>query len=227
MQVGERLLSLTNYRTPRKMSNLKSYLWWAMPPTAFLSLASLLTYLVFRIVYLATAEQVQRKHSEDATFNRLRTLALPWIFFVLEMIILRELLSNSSSLSIPAVPNAIPYFIRILAIKPEVREKRCLVGDDVPNIDVLITACNEDLAVVMDTVRAACVLDYPADRYRIFVCDDGASTGLRDAIESYAVHFPQLHYTARVKGAVADYKAGHLAYSASVDPLSFSWLPRL
>jgi cellulose synthase/poly-beta-1,6-N-acetylglucosamine synthase-like glycosyltransferase len=106
-----------------------------------------------------------------------------------------------------------------------------LVGDDVPNIDVLITTCNEDLAVVMDTVRAACVLDYPADRYRIFVCDDGASTGLRNAIESYAVHFPQLHYTARVKGAVADYKAGNLnhglAYSASVDPLSFSWLPRL
>lgn len=85
--------------------------------------------------------------------------------------------------------------------------------------------------MVMDTVRAACVLDYPADRYRIFVCDDGASTGLRNAIESYAVHFPQLHYTARVKGAVADYKAGNLnhglAYSASVDPLSFSWLPRL
>ncbi|KAM0708792.1 hypothetical protein Q7P35_005445 [Cladosporium inversicolor] len=199
------------------MSALKSYLWWAMPPTAFLSLVSLLSYLVFRIVYLATAEQVQRKHSEDATFNRLRTLALPWIFFVLELIIL--------------LPNAVPYFIRIFAIKPEVREKRYLVGDDVPNIDVLITTCNEDLAVVMDTVRAACVLDYPADRYRIFVCDDGASTGLRNAIESYAVHFPQLHYTARVKGAVADYKAGNLnhglKYSASVDPLSFSWLPRL
>ena len=82
------------------MPNLKSYLWWAMPPTAFLSLASLLTYLVFRIVYLATAEQVERKQSEDATFNRLRTLALPWIFFVLEMIILLKLPSNSSSLSI-------------------------------------------------------------------------------------------------------------------------------
>lgn len=242
MQVGERFLSLTNYRIPKTMPALKSYLWWAMPPTAFLSLASLLTYLVFRIVYLATAEQVQRKHSEDATFNRLRTLALPWIFFVLELIILRKLsshiiitltdscktLTRSSDLT---VPNAVPYFIRILAIKPEVREKRYLVGDDVPNIDVLITTCNEDLAVVMDTVRAACVLDYPADRYRIFVCDDGASTGLRNAIESYAVHFPQLHYTARVKGAVADYKAGNLnhglKYSASVDPLSFSWLPRL
>jgi hypothetical protein len=97
---GERFLSLTDYWTPSKMPNLKSYLWWAMPPTAFLSLASLLTYLVFRIVYLATAEQVERRHSEDATFNRLRTLALPWIFFVLEMIILRKLPSNSISLSI-------------------------------------------------------------------------------------------------------------------------------
>jgi len=224
------------------MPTLKSYLWWAMPPTAFLSLASLLTYLVFRIVYLATAEQVQRKHSEDATFNRLRTLALPWIFFVLEMIILRKHPSHGSIISIDGcktltchfglvVPNAVPYFLRIMAIKPAVREKRYLVGDDVPNIDVLITACNEDPAVIMDTVRAACVLDYPADRYRIFVCDDGASTALRNAIESYAVQFPQLHYTARVKGAVADYKAGNLnhglAYSASVDPLSFSWLPRL
>ena len=73
------------------MPNLKSYLWWAMPPTALLSLASLLTYFVFRLVYLATAEQVQRKHSEDASFHRLRSLALPWIFFGLEMIILRRL----------------------------------------------------------------------------------------------------------------------------------------
>jgi len=106
-----------------------------------------------------------------------------------------------------------------------------LVGDDVPNVDVLITTCNEDLAVVMDTVKAACVLDYPADRYRVFVCDDGASDKLQHAVETHAVHFPQLHYTARIKGAVKDYKAGNLnhglAYSASMDPLSFSWLPRL
>ena len=106
-----------------------------------------------------------------------------------------------------------------------------MVGDDVPNVDVLITTCNEDLAVVMDTVKAGCVLDYPADRYRVFVCDDGASDKLQHAVETHAVHFPQLHYTARIKGAVKDYKAGNLnhglAYSASMDPLSFSWLPRL
>ena len=83
----------------------------------------------------------------------------------------------------------------------------------------------------MDTVRAACVLDYPADRYRIFVCDDGASPSLQNAVEAHAIQFPQLHYTARNKGLISDYKAGNLnhglAYSASLDPLSFSWLPKL
>jgi cellulose synthase/poly-beta-1,6-N-acetylglucosamine synthase-like glycosyltransferase len=98
-------------------------------------------------------------------------------------------------------------------------------------VDVLITACNEDLQVVMDTVKAACVLDYPADRYRVFVCDDGASTQLQDAVETHAAQFPHLHYTTRTKGSIEDYKAGNLnhglKHSASVDPLSFSWLPRL
>ena len=84
------------------MPALKSYLWWSMPSTAFLSLASLLTYLVFRLVYLAAAEQVQRNHSEDAAFNRLRTLALPWIFFFLELILLRKLPSHGSSVSMYA-----------------------------------------------------------------------------------------------------------------------------
>jgi cellulose synthase/poly-beta-1,6-N-acetylglucosamine synthase-like glycosyltransferase len=129
------------------------------------------------------------------------------------------------------VPNALPYILRIIAIKPAIREKQHLIGDDVPNVDVLITTCNEDLQVVMDTVKAACVLDYPADRYRVFVCDDGASTQLRNAVETHAAQFPNLHYTTRTKGSIEDYKAGNLnhglAHSASVDPLSFSWLPRL
>jgi len=129
------------------------------------------------------------------------------------------------------VPNAIPYFLRILAIRPAVREQQLLLGDDVPNVDILITTCNEDAQVVMDSVRAACVLDYPVDRYRVFVCDDGASTQLQNAVKTHAVQFPQLHYTTRTKTSVKDYKAGNLnhglAHSASVDPLSFSWLPRL
>ena len=78
----------------------------------------------------------------------------------------------------------------------------------------------------MDTVKAACVLDYPADRYRIFVCDDGASTELRAAVEAHALVYSHLHYSARIKGPIKDYKAGNLnaglAFSGALLPLTFS-----
>jgi hypothetical protein len=71
------------------MPDTRSCLWLAMPPTALLSLASLLTYLAFRITYLATARSANgNSQDEDAVNVQLRTLALPWIFFGLEMIIL-------------------------------------------------------------------------------------------------------------------------------------------
>jgi len=101
MQGSERSLPPTINRTLSTMPALKSYLWWAMSPTAFLSLASLLTYLVFRIVYLATAGQYQQEHSQDGVINnRLRTVALPWIFFGLEIIILREYPLHSRSIHV-------------------------------------------------------------------------------------------------------------------------------
>ena len=60
------------------------------------------------------------------------------------------------------------------------RTKPALMGDDVPNVDVLITCCREDIDVIMDTTRAACALDYPRDRFRVFVCDDGASAEVKN-----------------------------------------------
>lgn len=90
------------------------------------------------------------------------------------------------------------------------RKKDVLAGDDVPSVDVLITCCNEDLDVILDTARAACVLDYPQDRYRIFVCDDGGSPTVKAAILEMRDTYPHIYYTARVKGPVKDYKAGNL-----------------
>lgn len=65
-------------------------LWMAMPPTAFLSLATLLTYLLFRLIYLATAPKAIRNHPhEGGTIDPLRTFVLPWLFFGLELLVLR------------------------------------------------------------------------------------------------------------------------------------------
>lgn len=77
------------------MAPFRSCLWLAMLPTAFLSLASLLTYLVFRIYYLSTAEPAESDPSNDELrAPRLRTVALPWVFFGLEFIILSMLITR-------------------------------------------------------------------------------------------------------------------------------------
>jgi cellulose synthase/poly-beta-1,6-N-acetylglucosamine synthase-like glycosyltransferase len=63
---------------------------------------------------------------------------------------------------------------------------------------------------LLDTVRATCNIDYPTDRYRVFLSDDARSTELRSAVESLDILGPKLIYTAREKPAVKDYKAGNL-----------------
>lgn len=64
--------------------------------------------------------------------------------------------------------------------------------------------------VLLDTVRATCNIDYPPERYRVFLSDDGASEELRAAVESLDIIGPKLIYTTREKPAVKDYKAGNL-----------------
>ena len=77
------------------MSGFKSLLWVAMPPSAILSLASLLTYLAFRLYYLTTSKQEDRGNSSnDVDKKQLRTVVLPWILFGLELMILRMLNSR-------------------------------------------------------------------------------------------------------------------------------------
>lgn len=106
------------------------------------------------------------------------------------------------------------------------RKKDVLVGDEVPSVDILITCCNEDLDVILDTARAACVLDYPADRYRVFVCDDGGSPTVKAAILEMRDTYPHIYYTARVKGPVKDYKAGNLNHGLKYSRMTPRFYPQ-
>ena len=56
---------------------------------------------------------------------------------------------------------------------------KALHGPDLPLVDVIITTCHEPLSVVLDTVRAACRMEYSITRYRVIVADDGKNTQLR------------------------------------------------
>jgi cellulose synthase/poly-beta-1,6-N-acetylglucosamine synthase-like glycosyltransferase len=78
-------------------------------------------------------------------------------------------------------------------------------------VDVFITCCKEDVDVILDTVRASCSVDYPKDRFRVVVLDDGQDQELKKAVEDLqSVQFSNLYYHARVKTKPHHAKAGNL-----------------
>ena len=94
-----------------------------------------------------------------------------------------------------------------------------LIGSAAPTIDVFITCCGEPVDVVADTVAAAVAQEYPSQRFRVFVLDDGHDEKLREAVEALSKQSsekdgPQLWYISRrLKAAVKSYfKAGNLQY---------------
>ena len=90
------------------------------------------------------------------------------------------------------------------------------VGQNVPMIDVILPCCNEEIEIILDTVRAALNLDYPKHRYRVLVTDDGASPKVAQAIAQIAKDRPNLFYTTRKKLGPEGYKAGNLNHALRV-----------
>lgn len=60
-------------------------------------------------------------------------------------------------------------------IWPLHRKIRAIQGppEQWPTVDVFIPTYNESLAIVQDTVLAAMSMDYPADRFKVWILDDG------------------------------------------------------
>lgn len=94
-----------------------------------------------------------------------------------------------------------------------------LVGNSAPTIDVFITSCREPNDVIIDTVAAAMAQDYPPQRFRVLLLDDGHDEKLREAIESLSrksagANGPQLRYLSRKveAGSRSYFKAGNLQF---------------
>jgi cellulose synthase (UDP-forming) len=58
-----------------------------------------------------------------------------------------------------------------------------------PTVDVFIPTYNEPLSVVQPTVLAALGLDWPADKLRIYLLDDGRRPEFRHYAESVGIHY--------------------------------------
>jgi len=58
-----------------------------------------------------------------------------------------------------------------------------------PTVDVFIPTYNESLSVIQPTVFAACSMDWPADKLRVFILDDGRRPAFREFAESVGVGY--------------------------------------
>ena len=62
--------------------------------------------------------------------------------------------------------------------------------------------------MLLDTVRAACSVDYPQDRFRVVVLDDSASAS--DDVDALKAQFSNLFYSARGSKGLGWHKAGNI-----------------
>ena len=169
---------------------VKRYVYFLAPFLILIDVVVYLAYLGFR-VYCNV--DVQRRTGIKA--------GAAWVFFGVEFLITIPYLMN----------NAWAMF----ALKTRNRPRLRLMGHhDVPTVDILITCCKEDDDVIMDTVRAACDQDYPMDRFRVIILDDGKSAELAELAHEAQKTWPNLLYMSREKkpGVPHHFKAGNLNY---------------
>ncbi|PHH84631.1 hypothetical protein CDD83_1638 [Cordyceps sp. RAO-2017] len=167
----------------------RRHLFRLVPFMTFANTGIYLAYLVLRILCVLSA---QKYHQE--------IYAAAWVFIAVEIAV--------------AIPSLLHNSWTMWSMKKRARQKLRLRGYDVPTVDVFITCCGEEDDLVLDTVRAACDLDYPYDRFRVVVLDDGKSTGLEAAVARLAFNYPNVCYMAREKipGKPHHFKAGNLNY---------------
>lgn len=162
---------------------------YVAPILGLITLALYWIYFGMRITFVVEA---QRKF--HAPFP------LAWVFIAVEISI--------------AIPIFMQTFWSLFIMKKRQRPQLRLIGNDVPTVDVFITCCGEDDDLVLDTVRAACDLDYPMDRFRVILLDDGKSDHLKQVLQDMREMFPGLYYMRRPKfpGVPHHFKAGNLNY---------------
>ncbi len=59
----------------------------------------------------------------------------------------------------------------------------------IPSIDVLICTYNEPLSLLEKTIAACTNLEYPKDKLKIYVCDDGRRNSLKDMCKEYNINY--------------------------------------
>ncbi|EON96236.1 putative glycosyl protein [Phaeoacremonium minimum UCRPA7] len=167
----------------------KRHLFRLAPFLTFANTGLYLVYLGLRIACVIFAQNARNS-----------VYAAAWVFIGVELA--------------TAIPSLMHNIWTMWSMKQRNRPKLRLTGEDVPTVDVFVTCCGEEDDVVLDTVRGACDQDYPRDRFRVIVLDDGKSASLEKAVNDLLMSYPNVYYMARPKfpGVPHHFKAGNLNY---------------
>jgi hypothetical protein len=171
-----------------QLSTFKRILYRLCPVIVVSTIGAYWIYFVLRVKFTRAAETSAHE-----------TYWMAWAFILVELFV-----------SIPMLLHRLwGWHVVGLRKRPKLR----LIGDNVPSVDVIITCCGEDDDLVMDTAKAACNIDYPRERFRVIICDDGKSKSLQELTERTALtQFDNLYYRSRPKypGVPHHFKAGNL-----------------
>lgn len=115
------------------------------------------------------------------------------------------------------MPRLLKY-LYIISAAPKFNGQRPslrLSSQTVPTVDVFITCCGEDPTIVQDTIAAACALDYPTDRYNVYVLDDKNCVLVKTLVDTLQKRFKRLYYVSRGLTLRTHAKAGNLNFGLS------------
>ena len=123
-------------------------------------------------------------------------------------------------LTLPEATAALDILLGLLSSKAaHARPSYEIQDSEAPTVDIMITCCGEPVRIVTNTIKAAAVQNYPSDRYRIFILDDGKDPALRHAVEIMGSQVkgrkgPFIQYLSRDKeeGAKSHFKSGNLRF---------------
>lgn len=156
----------------------------------FASLATNISYLVFKI----------KLYYKDLH----KALAAPWLLIILgcECLYVMGSMIAAVDYLVPPTPAKPPSSINNMNGYDEYDAKSDLAASKrYPLVHVMIPCCKEPTDVPQESVLAALALNYPKDRFKVFVLDDGGDDDLKAFCDTMRVESgsDQLVYLRREK----------------------------
>ncbi|CAM5319465.1 cellulose synthase (UDP-forming) [Aquamicrobium terrae] len=128
---------------------------------------------VWRLIALSLGSAIVLRYAYWRTTSTLPPLNQPQDFIPGFLLYLAEMYS--------VVMLALSLFVVMAPLPPRPSRKLGAEDADLPNVDVFIPTYNEDAGLLANTMAAAKALDYPADKLRVWLLDDGGTIQKRNS----------------------------------------------